>query len=240
MDAKRPNTARLLGLPGGQSALHDHHHDGALWSGAGGAQLVPPQPTVPRLDRHLPEFRANKTPRHFGHTTGQNKERKMTGRPATDTHTPLTRVSVLQTGALVHSYRGTGGIFEVCWNAAGDKVGASASDGSVRTSGPGGLLPLLLLFFVPRHLSPVSLALSSRPPVSICFLLCPLPICSASATLPPPPPLGDRLILSLSSCFLLISFGRPPSFPFFFCLTCSLFLFFLTTPYTHTRAPRQR
>ncbi|KAA8589774.1 hypothetical protein FQN60_013288, partial [Etheostoma spectabile] len=36
-----------------------------------------------------------------------------------------------QTGALVHSYRGTGGIFEVCWNAAGDKVGASASDGSV-------------------------------------------------------------------------------------------------------------
>uniref|UniRef100_A0A4W4HPJ4 Transducin (beta)-like 1 X-linked receptor 1b n=1 Tax=Electrophorus electricus TaxID=8005 RepID=A0A4W4HPJ4_ELEEL len=36
-----------------------------------------------------------------------------------------------QTGALVHSYRGTGGIFEVCWNASGDKVGASASDGSV-------------------------------------------------------------------------------------------------------------
>ncbi|KAG9343587.1 hypothetical protein JZ751_013757 [Albula glossodonta] len=36
-----------------------------------------------------------------------------------------------QTGTLVHSYRGTGGIFEVCWNAAGDKVGASASDGSV-------------------------------------------------------------------------------------------------------------
>ncbi|MED6283979.1 F-box-like/WD repeat-containing protein TBL1XR1-A, partial [Characodon lateralis] len=36
-----------------------------------------------------------------------------------------------QTGALVHSYRGTGGIFEVCWNAAGDRVGASASDGSL-------------------------------------------------------------------------------------------------------------
>uniref|UniRef100_A0A3B3QBG2 Transducin beta like 1 X-linked n=1 Tax=Paramormyrops kingsleyae TaxID=1676925 RepID=A0A3B3QBG2_9TELE len=34
-------------------------------------------------------------------------------------------------GALVHSYRGTGGIFEVCWNSTGDKVGASASDGSV-------------------------------------------------------------------------------------------------------------
>lgn len=40
----------------------------------------------------------------------------------------------LQTGALVHSYRGTGGIFEVCWNATGDKVGASASDGSVSCS----------------------------------------------------------------------------------------------------------
>ncbi|CAG0913037.1 unnamed protein product [Notodromas monacha] len=36
-----------------------------------------------------------------------------------------------QTGQLVHSYKGTGGIFEVCWNARGDKVGASASDGSV-------------------------------------------------------------------------------------------------------------
>uniref|UniRef100_A0A674I0T6 F-box-like/WD repeat-containing protein TBL1X n=1 Tax=Terrapene triunguis TaxID=2587831 RepID=A0A674I0T6_9SAUR len=36
-----------------------------------------------------------------------------------------------QSGTLVHSYRGTGGIFEVCWNARGDKVGASASDGSV-------------------------------------------------------------------------------------------------------------
>ncbi|OXB71150.1 UNVERIFIED_CONTAM: hypothetical protein H355_003405 [Colinus virginianus] len=38
-----------------------------------------------------------------------------------------------QSGTLVHSYRGTGGIFEVCWNARGDKVGASASDGSVRS-----------------------------------------------------------------------------------------------------------
>ncbi|ELW66631.1 F-box-like/WD repeat-containing protein TBL1X [Tupaia chinensis] len=36
-----------------------------------------------------------------------------------------------QSGSLVHSYRGTGGIFEVCWNARGDKVGASASDGSL-------------------------------------------------------------------------------------------------------------
>lgn len=34
-------------------------------------------------------------------------------------------------GSLVNSYRGTGGIFEVCWNSVGDKVGASASDGSV-------------------------------------------------------------------------------------------------------------
>lgn len=40
-------------------------------------------------------------------------------------------VPSFQTGALVHSYRGTGGIFEVCWNSTGDKVGASASDGSV-------------------------------------------------------------------------------------------------------------
>lgn len=37
----------------------------------------------------------------------------------------------LQSGSLVHSYKGTGGIFEVCWNHRGDKVGASASDGSV-------------------------------------------------------------------------------------------------------------
>ncbi|XP_034949414.1 F-box-like/WD repeat-containing protein TBL1X [Chelonus insularis] len=36
-----------------------------------------------------------------------------------------------QSGNLVHSYKGTGGIFEVCWNSRGDKVGASASDGSV-------------------------------------------------------------------------------------------------------------
>ena len=36
-----------------------------------------------------------------------------------------------QSGHLLHSYKGTGGIFEVCWNSRGDKVGASASDGSV-------------------------------------------------------------------------------------------------------------
>lgn len=36
-----------------------------------------------------------------------------------------------RTGHLVRSYEGTGGIFEVCWNAAGTKVGASASDGTV-------------------------------------------------------------------------------------------------------------
>ncbi|CAF5105291.1 unnamed protein product, partial [Rotaria socialis] len=30
---------------------------------------------------------------------------------------------------IVHSYRGTGGIFEVCWNSRGTRVGASASDG---------------------------------------------------------------------------------------------------------------
>lgn len=38
---------------------------------------------------------------------------------------------LVQNGQLVHSYQGTGGIFEVCWNSRGDKVGASASDGSV-------------------------------------------------------------------------------------------------------------
>jgi transducin (beta)-like 1 len=32
---------------------------------------------------------------------------------------------------IVHSYRGTGGIFEVCWNSRGTRVGASASDGTV-------------------------------------------------------------------------------------------------------------
>lgn len=37
----------------------------------------------------------------------------------------------VQNGTLVNSYKGTGGIFEVCWNHTGDKVGASASDGSV-------------------------------------------------------------------------------------------------------------
>ena len=42
----------------------------------------------------------------------------------------LVEMSV-QTGSLIHTYRGTGGIFEVCWNHRGDKVGASASDGSV-------------------------------------------------------------------------------------------------------------
>lgn len=34
-------------------------------------------------------------------------------------------------GELVHSYRGTGGFFEICWNSRGDKLGASGSDGSV-------------------------------------------------------------------------------------------------------------
>jgi transducin (beta)-like 1 len=46
-------------------------------------------------------------------------------------HSALTECLALQSGQLVHSYKGTGGIFEVCWNSRGDKVGASASDGSV-------------------------------------------------------------------------------------------------------------
>lgn len=37
----------------------------------------------------------------------------------------------VDTGQLTNKYRGTAGIFEVCWNSRGDKVGASASDGSV-------------------------------------------------------------------------------------------------------------
>ncbi|CAF1171337.1 unnamed protein product, partial [Didymodactylos carnosus] len=37
----------------------------------------------------------------------------------------------IQRGDIVHSYRGTGGIFEVCWNSRGNRVGASASDGTV-------------------------------------------------------------------------------------------------------------
>lgn len=36
-----------------------------------------------------------------------------------------------KSGDLVHVYRGSGGIFEVCWNYRGDKVGASAADGTV-------------------------------------------------------------------------------------------------------------
>ncbi|KAH8241805.1 hypothetical protein KR026_000975 [Drosophila bipectinata] len=36
-----------------------------------------------------------------------------------------------QTGQLLHSYRATGQIYEVCWNSRGTKVAASASDGSV-------------------------------------------------------------------------------------------------------------
>ena len=39
--------------------------------------------------------------------------------------------SRFKSGELVHFYRGSGGIFEVCWNYRGDKVGASAADGTV-------------------------------------------------------------------------------------------------------------
>ncbi|XP_008562229.1 PREDICTED: uncharacterized protein LOC103582403, partial [Galeopterus variegatus] len=42
-----------------------------------------------------------------------------------------------QSGSLVHSYRGTGSIFEVCWNAHGNKVGPSTSDGSGRAEDSG-------------------------------------------------------------------------------------------------------
>ncbi len=43
----------------------------------------------------------------------------------------LTFFLLLQSGELVHVYKGSGGIFEVCWNYRGDKVGASAADGTV-------------------------------------------------------------------------------------------------------------
>ena len=43
----------------------------------------------------------------------------------------LINLTFLKTGDLVHVYRGSGGIFEVCWNYRGDKVGASAADGTV-------------------------------------------------------------------------------------------------------------
>lgn len=37
----------------------------------------------------------------------------------------------VDTGQLTNRFKATAGIFEVCWNSRGDKVGASASDGSV-------------------------------------------------------------------------------------------------------------
>ncbi|KAJ6645347.1 F-box-like/WD repeat-containing protein ebi [Pseudolycoriella hygida] len=36
-----------------------------------------------------------------------------------------------QSGQLLHSYKGTGDIFEVCWNSFGNKVAASASNGCI-------------------------------------------------------------------------------------------------------------
>ncbi|KAL5961476.1 F-box-like/WD repeat-containing protein TBL1XR1 [Taenia solium] len=36
----------------------------------------------------------------------------------------------VDTGEPINTYRGTGGIFEVCWNSRGDKVGASGCTGS--------------------------------------------------------------------------------------------------------------
>lgn len=86
---------------------------------------------------------------------------------------------VLQTGALVHSYRGTGGIFEVCWNAAGDKVGASASDGSVSNAITGWSAPSLQIFHSAPYLilSTLYYLLSLTrappphfsPPAGVCF-----------------------------------------------------------------------
>jgi len=38
---------------------------------------------------------------------------------------------LFQSHQLIHSYKGTGRIFDVFWNSKGDKVGASAYDGRV-------------------------------------------------------------------------------------------------------------
>ncbi|KAJ6625683.1 F-box-like/WD repeat-containing protein ebi [Pseudolycoriella hygida] len=37
----------------------------------------------------------------------------------------------VQSGQLIHSYKGTGFIVEVCWNSRGSKVGAASNDGNV-------------------------------------------------------------------------------------------------------------
>ena len=44
-------------------------------------------------------------------------------------HLPLSLA--FQDGALIKTYRGQGGIFEVCWNGAGTKVAACFSDNTV-------------------------------------------------------------------------------------------------------------
>ena len=44
-------------------------------------------------------------------------------------HLPL--FLACQDGALIKTYRGQGGIFEVCWNGAGTKVAACFSDNTV-------------------------------------------------------------------------------------------------------------
>jgi len=38
---------------------------------------------------------------------------------------------LFQSGQLLHSCEGTGGIFDVCWNSIGDKIAASGTDGNV-------------------------------------------------------------------------------------------------------------
>lgn len=47
-----------------------------------------------------------------------------------DILTNITRV-IPQDGSLLHHYKGTSGIFEVCWNEAGNKLAASFQDSSV-------------------------------------------------------------------------------------------------------------
>jgi transducin (beta)-like 1 len=60
----------------------------------------------------------------------------MTNSPHMDRHLSFRRdanvsYSHVKDGSLVKSYKGNGGIFEVCWNTKGDKVAACFSNNTV-------------------------------------------------------------------------------------------------------------
>ncbi|KAH8852450.1 F-box-like/WD repeat-containing protein TBL1X [Schistosoma japonicum] len=63
----------------------------------------------------------------------------------------------VDSGNLINSYQGTGGIFEVCWNSRGDKVGASASDGSSDINRPVNYIPFTTCCYYyefSKHMAP--------------------------------------------------------------------------------------